>query len=845
MAKLKKYLLRFIVIPAFVYVILTSALTFLFKDKLVAIVDQQVEKNIDSEVTIGDINLSFLTAFPFAELRIKDLYIEDKWEKTLIKADLLGIRISLLSLLGDGFKIQSIVLKNGMSNVVFNRKGEANFNIFKSRDATTQDSNNAFKLKIKKALLKNMDIRYLDQRAKNDIKLAIQSLEAGGDFSTQQFDLRSLAKMDVEKLFIGGNPYLTEKAFEYNGAVNIDLEKKVYKINSLDFAIDGGAFFTSGQVVDKSDYMDLDLVVGAREGDLGAVFAVLPDLGLGDLSSEGSFDFNAVIKGPYSKRKTPSVEVAFGLKDGIIRTGHLAMPLEQVSFESEYISGHAKKPSRLTINSFYAELDGEPIEIDLNVLNLENPFIDLRADAFISGRAISGFFGDHLKTRGSIELSDLKVKALLKDMQSSRMAHKVKSSGVLQMDDFSMKANGDKIVFNSGGFEFRDNKIKVNDLQLQGPEIDLTCNGTIKNLFSVLSNASSSSSYVGLDFKVDGSTFNVDNLLNVFGSQEPAEDEDVLESDSDQFAFLKSVDGSFRTDVQSISYGDLFIEDFKGDMEFDKGKVNVNGLVHAMEGKLDIDGGLDALAKRPVLTLKVDCEGINTTEMFRQMGNFGQEMITSNNVSGKLHSKMVMILPFETNGSYDLEHLKVYAGIGIEDGELKGIDMLEDFSKIIHMDDLKHIRFVNMENWLEISNGNIYIPTMFIQSNAVNLKLSGVQGFDESIDYNFKVNAGQVITEKVKRFDESLDPIAAKEHGFFNLYFNIFGDLKDMDYKASKRIVSERFNYSDARKKDVKYALEKAFGPIDLISEPSQWADLGDFELMKDMEEEVDYIDGF
>ena len=134
---------------------------------------------------------------------------------------------------------------------------------------------------------------------------------------------------------------------------------------------------------------------------------------------------------------------------------------------------------------------------------------------------------------------------------------------------------------------------------------------------------------------------------------------------------------------------------------------------------------------------------------------------------------------------------------------------------------------------------------MFIQSNAVNLKLSGVQGFDESIDYNFKVNAGQVITEKVKRFDDSLDPIAAKEHGFFNLYFNIFGDLKDMDYKASKRIVSERFDYSDARKKDVKYALEKAFGPIDLISEPSQWADLGDFELMKDMEEEVDYIDGF
>ena len=105
MVKLKKYLLRFVFIPALVYVLLTTALTFLFKDKLVEIVNQQVEKNITTEVTIGDINLSFLTAFPFAELRIKDLYIEDKWEKTLVKADLLGIRIGLFSLLGVFFGV--------------------------------------------------------------------------------------------------------------------------------------------------------------------------------------------------------------------------------------------------------------------------------------------------------------------------------------------------------------------------------------------------------------------------------------------------------------------------------------------------------------------------------------------------------------------------------------------------------------------------------------------------------------------------------------------------------------------------------------------------------------------
>jgi hypothetical protein len=844
MAKFKKYLLRFIFIPALVYVVLTSALTFLFKDKLVAIVDQQIEKNIDSKVEVGDINLSFLTAFPFAELRIKDLYIEDRWEKTLIKADLLGIRISLFSLIGKGFKIQSVILKNGVSNVVFNKKGEANFEIFKEKSEKAESSSSAFKLKIRKALLKNMQVRYLDQKAKNDIKLAVQSLEAGGDFSTQRFDLSSAASMDVDKLTLEGTSYLNDKAFAYDGAVNIDLENKVYKINRLDFSVDGGSFYTFGELASNENSMDLDLEVGANDGDLGSVLALLPDIGLGDLSSDGSFDFKAIVKGPYSKKEIPTIAVDFGLKDGIIRTGYLDTPLENVNFRSEFLMGHPKKVSRLNVESFYAELDDQPIDFDLKVLDLDNPLINLRADATISGKSISSLIGEGIKSRGMIELDDLKLQGRLSDMRNRRSAHQTKVSGSMVVDDFSIKGNGSKIVLNSGAISLKDNIINVDELKMNGADVDLTCNGSIKNIISYLVDPTRSSNYIGLDFKLKGSSLDIDHLINIFSNPD-SEEESVADSSSDNFEFVQKLDGSFASTLREIKYGDLFIEDFKGDLEFDRGKVNVVGAVKAMDGKLDVDGVLNTLAAKPVLTLKVDCEDINTEEMFSQMGDFGQDMITSEHVSGKLHSKVVIILPFNKSGSFDIEDLKLYAGIGIENGELKGIKMLEDFSKIIHLDDLRHIRFVNMENWLEISNGNIYIPTMFIQSNAINLKLSGVQGFDETIDYNFKVNAGQVITEKVKRFDEALNPIAAKEHGFFNLYFNIFGDLKDMDYKASKRIVSEHFEYSEQRKKDVKYALEKAFGPIDLIKEPSQWADLGDFELMEDMEEEVEYIDGF
>ena len=850
MNRLKKILLRFLVIPAIIYLVATTALSFLFKDKLVELVNEQVEKNIESKVEIGDINLSFLTAFPFAELRVKDLYIEDRWGKVLVQSDLLGVRIGLFSLLGEGIRIRSIILKGGKANVVYNKKGQANFEIFKERTQTESSEDSNFKLSIKKASLEDMALRYIDRKGQSNVSLKIDELVAGGDFTSSVFDLRSNADMEIRKLMIGGQSYLDEKDFEYDGAVNIDLEQKQYQFSDFGFAVDGGRFAITGGISETDEGMNLDLDLSAKEGDLGAIFSVLPDVGLGDLSSSGSFDFSASIKGPYTKTKKPAIEVEFGLNDGQIRTSYLGVPLKRVSFQSEFVSGHPKKSSKLSVDGFYAELDGQPLELDLNVLNLDDPLIDLRADAQIPGRALSPLMGEDVDAAGLISMKNLKVNGKLRDMKSRSRIHKVDASGRMVLEAFEVSNGGKEIVFEEGEIAVKDNGIRISDLMVKGSEIEFEGKGQVKNLLTVLADPSNKSNYIDLNFDLSGDELNIDNVLTAFGASGDEEEEIIAENGaeeepSDNLFSLRSLKGHFGTSFNNITYGSLSVEQFKGALDFRKGDIKIKGDLKAMEGSLKLDGQIDALADRPSLHLKIDCEDVNASEMFRQMDDFGQDMITKDNVTGTLHSKMVLILPFEKNGDFDMDNVKVYAGIGIEKGELKGIEMLEDFSKVIHLEDLRKIRFVNMENWLEISNGQVYIPAMFIQSNAINVKLSGQQGFDETIDFNFKVNAGQVIAEKVKKHDISLKPIAAKENGFFNLYFHIFGDLDDMDYKTSKRIVSENFVRSEARKEDVKYALERAFGPIDLIKEPSQWADLGDFELMEDMEEDVEYIDGF
>ncbi len=191
-----------------------------------------------------------------------------------------------------------------------------------------------------------------------------------------------------------------------------------------------------------------------------------------------------------------------------------------------------------------------------------------------------------------------------------------------------------------------------------------------------------------------------------------------------------------------------------------------------------------------------------------------------------------------------MNRLHVWAGIGIENGRLKNFKMLEEFSNYAKMDDLRDVRFVNLQNWLEIKNSIFYLPAMFIQNNAMNLTVAGAQNFDDRIDYNLKVNAGQVIANKFKKKNSNLDPIPAKDNGFFNLYFSITGTLDQYKYETNKKKVKDAISKSERQKQEIKRALIAAFGaPLNMLREPEGWQDEG--EAASTADDDLDYIPGF
>jgi hypothetical protein len=100
---------------------------------------------------------------------------------------------------------------------------------------------------------------------------------------------------------------------------------------------------------------------------------------------------------------------------------------------------------------------------------------------------------------------------------------------------------------------------------------------------------------------------------------------------------------------------------------------------------------------------------------------------------------------------------------------------------------------------------------MFVQSNALNLTLSGEHAFNNAIDYNIKVNAGQVLTNKLKRHNPRLAPKPARKKGFFNLYYAVKGTTDNPTYKTAKRQVKSDLESSEYQRAAIKQKLDQAF----------------------------------
>jgi hypothetical protein len=713
--------------------------------------------------------------------------------------------------------------------------------------------------------------------------LAVASAFFAGSFTDARYEMRSYANIKSDYVKIGKDVYLKNKELGYNAVLDIDNKSNTYSFKKVELIAEGNKFETEGKVSSKKEGIEMDLWAKTDKARLSSLLKLLPrsfEKSLGGFESNANLNFDAKLKGLYSDKSLPKMDIKFGLKNGRLSHPKMASEFKGVRFDVSFFhkGGRSRKDGTFRLDNFKGTLGGNPVEIKLSMEGLENPKIDFSFNGTIPLKSMFGLLGEDVsKGQGDVRIDEISLKGNFNDMIDPRRISKVELSGALSFIDAGVILNDVPLVLQHGSIELRDNTLKIKDLQLKTQKSDILLEGNFQNLLPVIFSDSTNSQKAELGFQASlkSEKINADELMAAFTSksavpenskksEEQLKDSLAQEKNEKREFFTQFLQGIFKAEVGEITYGKIVAKNMKGQLMFENNELKIMGFrLDAMKGNVGLNAKV-FFEKEPYLLAFFDCEKVDMFELLDKTDNFGQTTLNSQNLRGELSSVVKINAFWDAQGNFLDKELVVIADVALRNGELIDFELLNSLGSFVKIKDLERIRFSELNTQFIVQNAMFHLPATFIQSNAINLTISGKHYFNQDIDYKFKINAGQVIAQKFKKHNPDLPLIPAREKGIFNIYAMVSGNIDKDEYKfkLGKKNVKKQLDAELTRELGmVSNILRGEFERSDLfdgpnggakaatttakiskLSEPDEWKDVPDGD---EKGAKPEYIEGF
>lgn len=437
MEKTKKSLLfKILKITGITFVItllLLILLPILFADTITEKVRVLANNNLEGELNFKESELSFFKHFPSLTLTLNELNLNGSKpfkDQSLVTAKEIGFGIDVWSVIfGSQTQIEEIFLEEAKINILVNKKGEANYNIYKSDSKDTTTSSESASLKLENIQINNSHLVYSDKSTKILIEAKGFNYKGKGDLLESNFNLKTSARIDSLSFAYDQKEYLKNKK------VKADLITKI-NTNSLSFVFEKNDLVINKLPVEFTGLFDflkngyqMDFELKTEDSNLDDLFTALPAeyvSWMTETKMKGKTSAFLTLKGKYIASENLSPEVNFNIKvrDGYVKHEKAPYPVENI-----FLNLDTKLPN-LDINQLKVRLDS--LYFDVNKNNL-------------SAILISDGFGKKItidsKMKSKLDLAFL--------------------SNALQVPNFKLAGNLDADIVSKGNYSKEDRKFPI------------------------------------------------------------------------------------------------------------------------------------------------------------------------------------------------------------------------------------------------------------------------------------------------------------------------------------------------------------------------------------------------
>ena len=387
---MKKVAIIIISVIAAIFLLLIL-IPVLFKEQIFNEAKFRMEQNLDAQVNLNldQISISGLRAFPSLSVAVRDLTIVGKGEfekDTLYAASNTIMHLNLWKILVDKEpEVNLIRLENPSISVKVLAGGKANYDIYLSDNSeeselATDEASNP--LALKRFEVVNAKFRYDDQ----DLKFStfIEGLDAtgDGDFTADIFDVRTVALAEKVDMMYDGISYLSKKEIALDATLGIDLLKNLYQFKENTIRINQFIFNTNGQLTLLEEGVDFDMSFATDQNEFKNLLSLVQGIyneGFEGLSANGTFDFDAGVKGiyAYDDSRIPSFNFDLAMENGNFKYPDLPSAVEKVNLKISIVNtdGIIDNTS-IDIPNFSATLGKNPVTGRLKIANLRDYEMD-------------------------------------------------------------------------------------------------------------------------------------------------------------------------------------------------------------------------------------------------------------------------------------------------------------------------------------------------------------------------------------------------------------------------------------------------------------------------------------
>jgi hypothetical protein len=795
--------------------------SFIMQDKVGNIIIASLNRNMAVKLDVEKSRLSFLRRFPKASMVLKNVVAHsspgfDRKEfrgidtDTLLFAESVFLDFKITDILKAKYNIETITAKNGFVRLLSDTAGRVNYEISAS-DQTTDDED--VTIDLQKILLDNIYATYNNLEAELIIKGNIRNGKLKSRITGDRIDFTASADLFID----GFKLYNSLITYPFTTNLDVDLQSTkegvTFRKGTLSF--DDYNLNLDGSV--SSDNM-LDLRIAGSNIDIANILNYIPDRFRERASSfnpSGRAMLTCTIKGPFSGKSNPHVQLDCSLSKGKITAGKTGLTIGDLSFNGQFTNGKANnyKTSRISVNDLSFKAGTSWYKGSFSIADFTSP----HTEASISGRVLPSMIRDFFSIGSISEASgsadaDISISTDYWPRDSLRTEDliKLKPSGTVIFNDLSLGLKPyNFLVKNVSGTVSLSETIKTSALTFDYEGMRISVDGEFRNLPGWLIGKSAT---LVTDANVAFDRFVPEKFM-------AKTSEDLKGTATDKgITFPGNMLLNLNFSIGNLDYRKFKASGIRGIMNYKPGVLTFKNFEMKSLGGV-ISGNGFIMQNKPGRTFmsrgSFDVSGIDVNDAFRTFNNFGQSFIVAENLSGMLSGSVSVLLPMDAFFRPRVSAISAEGKYILENGALIDFGPVKELSSFIELSELENIHFEKLENDFFIRNNILYIPQMDVRSSAADLTVNGQHSFENKYEYHVRILLSQILSRKRKKSNNVTEFGVVQDDGLgrTSLLLKVESRGDDMkvgyDLKAASQGIKDNIK---AEKKALKTILNQEYG---------------------------------